>query len=119
MANSESFYGSLNITELLEQLQKKHSSFSKADNGKIYMNVTVWLNEEKDKYGNSMSIQANTKEGNTQESKFYLGNCKKTVRKENKPLSASDTNVDSYTSGFDNPANVSSSHLDPKDDLPF
>lgn len=118
MQNSESFYGSLNITELLEQLEKRHSSFTKADNGKIYMNVTVWLNEEKDKFGNDMSIQANTKEGNTQEKKFYLGNCKKTVRKENKPLNSSDTDTSKYTKGFDNDSEPVSKE-DPKDDLPF
>lgn len=119
MANSESFYGSICVTDLLDQLQKKHSSFSRADNKKIYMSITVWLNEEKDKYGNTMSIQSNSKEGNTQEVKFYLGNCKKTVRKENKPLSDSDTDVSAYTNGFsDDPAQVSQ-HNNLADDLPF
>ena len=52
MSNNKFFFGSICVTDLIEQLKLKHSAFSKAQNGKIYANVNVWLNEEKDKFGN-------------------------------------------------------------------
>ena len=44
------FYGSICLTDLIEKAKSKHSAFSKAQNGKIYANVNVWLNETPDKY---------------------------------------------------------------------
>jgi hypothetical protein len=77
MANNKLFFGSIDVTLLIEQLKAKHSAFSKAQNGKIYANVNVWLNEEKDKYGNIMSIQINpTREMKDIEKKLYIGNMK-------------------------------------------
>lgn len=74
---SKSFYGSVNLTDLIELARKKHSSFNKAQNGKIYCNITVWLNDQPDQYGNVISIQASSqKEMVGKEDKFYLGNCK-------------------------------------------
>lgn len=85
---NQSFYGSVCLTDLIEKAKAKHSAFVKAQNGKIYCNVTVWLNEEVDKYGNIMSIQANpSKENKDKEEKFYLGNLKKSEYKEPQPLS--------------------------------
>lgn len=75
---NQSFYGSINITKLLEELKSKHSGFYKGSDGKVYANVQVWLNETKDKYGNVMSIKINpSKENKDIQSPFYLGNCKK------------------------------------------
>jgi len=79
---SQNFYGSVCLTDLIAKAKSGHSSFNKAQNGKIYCNVTVWLNDEEDKYGNVMSIQANpTKEMAGKDEKFYLGNCKKSKQK--------------------------------------
>ena len=39
------FYGSVCLTDLIEKSKTKHSSFTKAQNGKIYCNITVWLND--------------------------------------------------------------------------
>jgi len=85
---SQNFYGSICVTELIEKAKAKHSSFTKAQNGKIYCNITVWINDEEDKFGNTMSIQANSsKEMVGKEDKFYLGNCKKSKQK---PISDND-----------------------------
>jgi len=124
MQSSESYYGSICITDLLEQLKQKHSSFSKsAKNSKIYMAVTVWVNEEKDEYGNSMAIQANIKEADKIGKKFYLGNCKKTIRKDAPPLKDSDVETYDY-SHLDLPDDVLEKKAAPSianssDDLPF
>lgn len=72
------FYGSICITDLIEKAKQKHSAFSKAQNGKIYANVNVWLNETPDKYGNVISIKVNpSKDKKDIEDGFYIGNCKK------------------------------------------
>jgi hypothetical protein len=71
------FYGSICFSDLIEKVKEKHSAFTKANNGKIYINVSVWLNDEVDKYGNIMSILLNSKkEMKEKEEKFYIGNCK-------------------------------------------
>lgn len=82
------FYGSICITDLVDLAHKKHSAYSKADNGKIYANVTVWLNDEKDKYGNIMAVQLNPKkELREQDGQQYIGNMKEA---EAKPIGARD-----------------------------
>lgn len=74
---SQLFYGSINLSELLAKAQAKHSGFTKAQNGAIYANISVWLNDNLDKFGNIMSIQVNpSKEMKDKETKFYIGNCK-------------------------------------------
>lgn len=85
---SERFYGSICVTDIVEFANKKHSAFSKADNGKIYANVTVWLNDEKDKYGNIMALQLTPKkELRELDGQPYIGNMKES---ESKPISARD-----------------------------
>lgn len=69
--------GSLCFTDILAKAKEGHSAFSKAQNGKIYFNVTVWHNEETDKYGNDSSIMLNShKDKREQEGKCYIGNLK-------------------------------------------
>jgi len=71
------FYGSICISDILDQLKQRHSGFTKAQNGKIYASVNVWLNAEKDKFGNVMSIKVSpSKEKKDIEQGFYIGNCK-------------------------------------------
>jgi hypothetical protein len=75
---NQSFYGSINITKLLEELKAKHSGFYKGSDGKVYANCTTWLNEQPDKYGNVVSIKINpSKDKKDIEKAFYLGNLKK------------------------------------------
>ncbi len=85
---SQSFYGSICLTDLIEHAKKKHSAFSKADNGKIYCNTTIWLNDEVDKFGNIMAAQLNPKkELKEQDGNPYIGNFKKS---EAKPIAKND-----------------------------
>jgi hypothetical protein len=44
-----------------------------------YLDVSIWLNDEPDQYGNDISIQQTTKKG---EPKIYLGQGKYSVKKE-------------------------------------
>lgn len=72
---SQSFYGSIDFSKLLEQAKAGNKAFTKTENGKIYLNVRVWVNDEEDKYGNIASFQSNFK-GAQKEDKFYFGNLK-------------------------------------------
>lgn len=83
------FYGSICLTDLVELAHKKHSAMSKAENGKIYANCTLWLNDEKDKFGNTISLQLNPKKDlREQDGQPYIGNFKEA---EAKQLNAKDT----------------------------
>jgi hypothetical protein len=73
-----SYYGSIDFTKLLEQAKAGNKAFTKNENGKIYLNVRVYVNEEVDKYGNIASLQSNFK-GATKEDKFYFGNLKEST----------------------------------------
>lgn len=72
---SQSFYGSIDFSKLLEQAKAGNKAFTKTENGKIYLNVRVWVNDEEDKFGNIASFQSNFK-GAQKEDKFYFGNLK-------------------------------------------
>lgn len=68
---------SICLTDILEQAKKGHSAFSKASNGKIYFNANIWINDEKDKYGNDAALSLNSKKENKEkEGKCYIGNAK-------------------------------------------
>lgn len=115
------YYGSVCLTEMIEKAKSGHSAFSKAQNGKIYCNITVWINEEEDKYGNTMSIQANSsKERVGKEDKFYLGNCKKSKAK---PISDKDfdgvDDIDIPERVTTREGETKETFKDAKDDLPF
>lgn len=101
---SKLFTGSICLTDLIEKAKAKHSAFSKSQvNGKIYANLLLWENDEKDKYDNTHSVQLNSsKERKEEEGKIYVGNFKPVERKEPQPLSDND-----------------SKGLDIIDDLPF
>mgnify|MGYP000010409294 FL=1 len=69
--------GSICLTDLNEQAKKGHSAFSRGKNGKIYVNINLWVNETPDQYGNTISIQLNSKkEVRETEGKIYIGNAK-------------------------------------------
>lgn len=85
------FYGSIDLTLLIEKAKEKHSAFTKGKNGHIYASVNVWLNQEKDKFGNIMSIQINpSEEMRNAEKKVYIGNLRESEGK--KPVSDRDIN---------------------------
>jgi hypothetical protein len=78
MGVKTSFYGSIDFSKLLEQAKAGNKAFTKNENGKIYLNVRVWVNDELDKYGNVASFQSNFK-GAQKEDKFYFGNLKESI----------------------------------------
>lgn len=88
MAVKTSFYGSIDFSKLLEQAKAGNKAFTKNENGKIYLNVRVWVNDEKDNYGNDASFQSNFK-GATKEDRFYFGNLKESVPTE-EPVTSDD-----------------------------
>lgn len=102
---SKMFTGSICITDLLDNAKSKHSSFVKSENnGKVYCNVILWENDEKDRFGNTHSLQLNsTKDKKESEGNIYIGNLKPVEKKEPKPIS--DKDAESIT--------------DLADDLPF
>jgi hypothetical protein len=83
-----SYYGSIDFTKLLEQAKAGNKAFTKNENGKIYLNVRVYVNDEVDKYGNCASFQSNFK-GATKEDKFYFGNLKESKPSES-PVQVND-----------------------------
>lgn len=114
---NQSFYGSVCLTDLLEAAKKKHSAFSKGKNGKIYVNVTVWLNENLDKFGNIMSLQVNPQQGSSDD-KFYIGNCK--ASKGPKPVSDSDVSgLDTDLGDIPTYGQAPNANNAADDDLPF
>ncbi len=102
---SKLFTGSICLTDLLEQAKKAHSAFSRSQaNNKVYANILLWENDEKDKYDNTHSFQLNShKDKKDIEGKIYIGNAKPIERKEPLPLSDNDAKT----------------FIDAVDDLPF
>jgi hypothetical protein len=82
---SKLLFGSIDFSKLLEEAKKGNKAFSKASNGKIYLNVNVWINDEKDKFGNIASLQSQFKDA-TKEERFYFGNLKASEFKESEGL---------------------------------
>lgn len=84
--------GSICFTDLIDAAKRKHSSFVKSqNNGKVYVNIILWENDEKDDYGNTHSIQLNsTKEKKEEEGKVYIGRAKPVEKKEPTPISQND-----------------------------
>jgi len=66
-------------------------NLSKIDKTKIFegkqgkwVDVTIWINDKPDNYGNDMSIEQSTGKG---DDKIYLGNAKAWTKKEEEPKS--------------------------------
>lgn len=78
MGVKTSYYGSIDFSKLMEQAKVGNRAFSRSENGKIYLNVRLWVNDELDKYGNIASFQSNFK-GAQKEDKFYFGNLKEST----------------------------------------
>jgi hypothetical protein len=117
------FSGSICITDLMETMKLGHSSFSKAQNGKVYANILIWQNEEPDKFGNSMSLQlSSTKDMREKEEKVYIGNAK--VFDNKKPVSQRDMPSDDWDANIPvrqktSPQSGLADKHNATDDLPF
>lgn len=76
MAN---YYGSIDFSKLLEQAKAGSKAFTKSEkNGRIYLNVDVFIKDEVDQYGNIASIRGTFK-GAQKEDKFYFANLKESA----------------------------------------
>ena len=81
---AQSFYGSIDFSKLIEQAKAGHKAFTKSEkNGKIYLNVDVYVKDEVDQFGNIASIRGTFK-GATKEDKFYFANLKESQFNEQK-----------------------------------
>lgn len=89
---SKLLYGSIDFTKLLELAKTGNKAFSRATNGKIYVNLNVWINDKKDEFGNDASVQINFKEA-TKDEKIYCGNFKISEQKEPEPLQENSTDI--------------------------
>jgi len=73
---SKLLQGSINLSKI--DKEKLYTS----DKKEVWLNVSVWVNDEVDNYGNIANIQQSTKKD---ESKIYLGNLKEYQKPEPKP----------------------------------
>lgn len=94
MSEKKSYYGSIDFSKLIEQAKAGNKAFTKTENGKIYLNVRVWVNDELDKFGNCASFQSNFK-GATKEERFYFGNLKESVAVEEQVTESDVPDMDS------------------------
>ena len=86
--------GSLCYTDIAANAKIGHSAFSKAPNGKIYFNINIWLNDEKDKFGNTAGIQlASKKDMREAEGKIYIGNAKPSELPAPEPLEQNSSDI--------------------------
>lgn len=80
-------HGSLCYNDIIEQAKKQHSAFSRGKNGKGYVAITIFINDNPDEYGNDAAIKLNsTKEARDKEPSVYLGNLKFLNKKDGVPV---------------------------------
>ena len=76
---AQSFFGSIDFSKLLEMAKAGNKAFTKSEkNGRIYLNVDVYVKDEVDQYGNIASIRGTFK-GAQKEDKFYFANLKESA----------------------------------------
>lgn len=76
---AQGYYGSIDFSKLLEMAKSGHKAFSKSEkNGKIYLNVDVYVKDEVGQYGDIASIRGTFK-GAAKEDKFYFANLKESA----------------------------------------
>ena len=98
---------SIDLTKFKELLTQNpnHSAFTKHSNGRTYVNITIWDNDQADQYGNNVSLQINSKkEFRDAEGKVYVGNGKRSTGSSPTPPPA---------------ATVGATQAAPSEDLPF
>lgn len=83
------YTGSICFTDLWKQMYEKHSAFQKGKNGKLYVNVSIWVNEHKDDFGNDLAIKLSKKKDSDDETP-YIGNAKSQERQAPPPPSDND-----------------------------
>lgn len=87
---SKQFKGSIDLTEIGNKVRAGHGAVKKSEkNGRQYLNITIWMNDEPDKYGNIGSIQIWDKATNET---TYIGNYKEGAKTE--PVTKAETTED-------------------------
>lgn len=71
---SQLFNGSICLTDI-----PKDKITTSEKNGKKYLNISIWLNDDVDQYGNigSLQVSQSKQERESGEKKVYIGNFKK------------------------------------------
>jgi hypothetical protein len=73
---SKRMYGSICLTDISNAYKAGHPGITKSEtNGKIYVNLTVWLNDQKDKFENDAGVQISQPKEYA-EKPTYIGNLK-------------------------------------------
>lgn len=69
---SQLFIGSICVSDIPKD------KLTQAKNGKLYLNIDIWVNDENDKYDNigSVSVRQSKEEREAKLKKLYLGNFK-------------------------------------------
>ena len=83
MSSTKFLTGSICLTDLSEQEKKQHSAITRSANGKLYVNIKLFLADDTDNFGNNGAILLNPKKDAEQE-KHYIGNVKYVKSKESK-----------------------------------
>lgn len=97
MQDNRLFNGSICITDLMQASKEKHSAFVKSKNGKLYVNISIWVNAQKDDYGNQVSIKLGKKKDSC-DATPYIGNAKPVNRQE--PPPPSDQDIEQMSKAF-------------------
>jgi hypothetical protein len=63
------------------------SKLTQAKNGKLYLSVDIWINDQADQYGNtgSISIRQSKEEREAKTKKVYIGNLKPVEKSNDTP----------------------------------
>lgn len=66
------FIGSICVSDIPKE------KLTQAKNGKLYLNIDIWINAENDQYGNigSVSVRQSKEQRESKEKKVYFGNFK-------------------------------------------
>ena len=76
------YYGTINVSKLVEEVKKGNPAVYKSDKtGDLYLNVNVFCSDELDKFGFNGAI-SNSVQENDKDKRFYLGNIKLSKRNE-------------------------------------
>jgi hypothetical protein len=67
------FNGSICVSDIPKE------KLTQAKNGKLYLNIDIWINADVDQYGNigSVSVRQSKEQREAKEKKTYIGNFKK------------------------------------------
>jgi hypothetical protein len=73
MIMNQLFNGSICVSDIPKE------KLTQAKNGKLYLNIDIWINENVDQYGNigSVSVRQSKEQREAKERKTYIGNFKK------------------------------------------